>query len=174
MFDRDEKKIPFSYDNETKRMSYTGENGDYGFSDTQKEVIEHYRTLCEKDYNVSVQVVNNDEFIETSKGRTTLEKEFAMGMTVPTGEKSANVYISKFPLYLFNGKVARRPLRDVYQSIAIIHEIGGHAYYNSQEKYGAENNELTRVFENACRDIFTASYSRGTNEIRKGRASYEH
>ncbi|MBR2959007.1 MAG: hypothetical protein IKC19_05195 [Bacteroidales bacterium] len=174
VFDRDEKKIPFSYDNETKRMSYTGENGDYGFSDTQKEVIEHYRTLCEKDYNVSVQVVNNDEFIETSKGRTTLEKEFAMGMTVPTGEKSANVYISKFPLYLFNGKVARRPLRDVYQSIAIIHEIGGHAYYNSQEKYGAENNELTRVFENACRDIFTASYSRGTNEIRKGRASYEH
>lgn len=151
-----------------------GENGDYRFSDTQKEVIKHYRILCEKDYNVSVQVANNDEFIKTSKGRTTLKKEFAMGMTVPTGEKSANVYISKYPIYQLDGMIRRRPLRDVYQSIAILHEIGGHAYYYSQKIFGAENYELTRVFENACRDIFTAAYSRGTKEIRNRRASYEH
>lgn len=174
VFDRTEKKIPFSYDKETQRMSYTGENGDYNYSDTQKEIIEHYKKLCEGDYNVTVQVVDNDDFIKTPKGGTTLEKEFSMGVTVPTGDKSANVYISRFPLYKCGGEIIRRPLRDVYQSIAILHEIGGHAYYNSQKIYGADNNEQTRVFENACRDIFTAAYSRGTKAIREGRASYEH
>ncbi len=174
VFDRDKKKIPFSYDRSTQRLSYTGENSDYNYSETQKVIIEHYKVLCEGDYNVSVQIVNNNEIIKTPKRRTTLEIEFSMGITVPIGERSASVYISRYPLYRISGRNARRPLRDVYQSIAILHEIGGHAYYYSQKIYGSENNEQTRVFENACRDIFTASYSRGTKVIRNGRASYEH
>ena len=174
VFDRNEKIRPFSYNNATQRMSYIEENKSQGYSDTQKEIIEHYKALCEGNYNISVQVVSNDELLKTNKGKTTLEKEFAMGMTALDVEKGANVYISRCPLYNYGGKATRRPLRDVYQSIAILHEIGGHAYYYSQNIFGDENNEQTRVFENACRDIFTASYPRGTKEVRKGRASYEH
>ncbi len=174
VFDRDEKKVPFSYDKTTQRLSFTGETGDYDYSNTQKEIIEHYKSLCESDYNVTVQVVKNDEIIKTSKGYTTLDKDFATGMTVKTGERSANVYISRNPLYEYGGERMRRPFRDCYQSISILHEVGGHAYYNSQRIFGAENNRMTTIFENACRDIFTASYSRGTKEIRRGRASDEH
>jgi len=47
-----------------------------------------------------------------------------------------------------------------------------HAYYHSLGIHGTSNNELTTNFENLCRKIFLGKW--GSNEIRKGSASYEH
>ena len=66
------------------------------------------------------------------------------------------------------------PQKEAHQSINILHEIGGHAYYFSQNIRGAENNRLTSEFENMCRTIFIGKYRMATQEIRQGESSENH
>ena len=174
VFDRNDSGIPFSYVEETQKMYYTGDNCGSNYSESQQKIIEHYKTLCDNDYNVIVHVVNNDDVIETTKGSTTLRKELAHGMTVDHGNNTADVYISKRPLYKYNGEIRMHPQTEAHQSISILHEVGGHAYYHSQNIHGEENNRLTTDFENMCRNIFIGKYHMATREIRQGRASDNH
>ena len=173
VFEKKSENIPFAYDESSQKMSYIGKNESYLYSDTQNEIIEHYKSLCENpSYNVSVQVVDNNLPIFTTDGITSLAKEFAKGLTIDHKNGTADVYISNRPIYQYDGKERYSPQKEDHQSIAILHEIGGHAYYNSQGIYGSRNNRLTTYFENRCRDIFKGKY--GSREIRNGRALNEH
>ena len=174
VFNRDEKIIPFSYNEKTQKMYYLGDNSSYNYSETQKEIIEHFKSLCGSDYNITVQIVNNDDIIKTANGSITLRKEVAHGITVDHGNNTADVYISKRPLYKYDGEIRMHPQTEAYQSITALHEIGGHAYYYSQNIRSGENNRLTSEFENMCRDIFIGKYHLATKEIRQGRSSENH
>jgi hypothetical protein len=174
VFNRDEKIIPFSYNEKTQKMYYLGDNSSYNYSETQKEIIEHFKSLCGSDYNITVQIVNNDDIIKIANGSITLRKEIAHGITVDHGNNTADVYISKRPLYKYDGEIRMHPQTEAYQSITSLHEIGGHAYYYSQNIRGGENNRLTSEFENMCRDIFIGKNHLATKEIRQGRASENH
>ncbi|MCR4828528.1 MAG: hypothetical protein K5864_03595 [Bacteroidales bacterium] len=173
-FDRKEENIPFSYDEETMKMYYTEKNSGYSYSETQNEIIDHYKTLCENNYIVMVHVFDNNEVIKTTERTTTLGQEFAHGMTVHHSNNTADVYISKRPLLKKDGVVKNHPQTEAHQSIAILHEIGGHAFYHSQNVHGRENDRLTSEFENRCRDIFRGKYCFATKEIRQGRSSEIH
>ena len=77
----------------------------------------------------------------------------------------ADVYISRNPLYRLNEILTECPQREDNQSIAILHEIGGHAYYYSQGYIKKENDDLTTAFEGKCRKNFYGKY--GSREIRR-------
>ena len=174
VFDKKNENIPFAYDEASQKMSYTGKNENYQYSDTQDEIIEHYKSLCDNPiYNVNVQVAGNEQPILTSDGNISLAEQHAKGLTIDHRNGTADVYISNRPIfYQYDGKMMYSPQREDHQSIAILHEIGGHAYYYSQGIYGSKNNRLTTAFENRCRDIFKGKY--GSREIRNGRALDEH
>ena len=173
VFDKKKDKNPFSYDKTTHKMYFTGEKENHTYSDSQREIIDHYKSLCEsQSYNVNVQVVNNNDPIETIDGTSSLSVQSATGITIDRGNSTADVYISSQPQYLEGDKIRIHPQKEDHQSITILHEIGGHAYYHSQGIHGNSNNELTTNFENLCRKIFLGKW--GSNEIRKGSASYEH
>ena len=172
VFDKKKENIPFAYDEATSQMYYTGENDSYQYSEAQNTIIDNYKSLCESEYHAKVHVVDNDQEIITTKGSTTLYKEFSPGMTVNHGDNTADIYISSHPLYKLNGKIMRQPQKEDYQSIAILHEIGGHAFNYSCGVTGDINNSNTTDFENLCRSIFRGKY--GSKDIRRGKASNEH
>ena len=172
VFDRKKENIPFAYDEAKSQLYYTGVNDSYTYSEIQLEIIDHYKSLCESDYHVTAHVVDNDQEIETTMGATKLSWQgSASGITVNHGDNTSDVYISKHPLYLVNGKPMRQPQKEDHQSIAILHEIGGHAYYYSRGITGDNNNTQTTEFENLCRKIFRGKYN---SEIRRGKASDKH
>jgi RHS repeat-associated protein len=168
VFDNKLEIIPFSYDEKTGKVIYTEKETEYTYSEEQKIIIEHYKSLCcDENYNVNVQVVDNDYKIN----ETTLKERFATGLINNYGN-GANVYISRNPLYKLDGILRECPQREDNQSISILHEVGGHAYYHSQNIHGEKNNSLTTDFENLCRSIFKGKY--GSREIRRGKASPFH
>ena len=169
VFDKKDEKIPFSYDEQTQKMYYTGINENYVYSDQQKEIIEHYKSLCEDpNFNIHVQIVDNDFKIPTSNGGTSLLIEFANGLIV-RNENFANVYISNRPMYREEGELKFHPQIEDYQSIAILHEIGGHAYNYSKNIVGKQNNKNTTDFEDLCRSVFRGKY--GMSGIRREKAT---
>ena len=173
VFDKKKENSPFAYDEATSQMYYTGGNDSYQYSEAQNTIIDNYKSLCESEYHAKVHVVDNDQKIMTTNGATTLSEEsLALGMTVNHGDNTADIYISSHPLYKLNGKIMRHPQKEDYQSIAILHEIGGHAYNFSRGITGDLNRSNTTDFENLCRSIFRGKY--GSQEIRRGKASDKH
>ena len=173
------KNHPFSWNKETGKVEFDGKADLTGFKkDTQKEIIDKYKTLVEKkDFNVNVQVKGNDEEIQDQNGGiTTLRQQEARGLTVLSADgKSANVYISEEPLYKQDGKWFVNPQKQDEQGITSLHEIGGHAYYFSQGIYntgpnGKENNRLTSEFEGHARQVFKGKNL--TNYIKKQPITY--
>ena len=173
VFDFKEHKIPFVYNSETGKMDYE-ENTEFEYSDVQQEIIEHYKVLCTSDYNVKVHIVDYNEEFESYTGKTTLEKEFSHGVTLNRGSY-ADVYINRQLQFEWDGirRFLKTPDREDYRSIAILHEIGGHAYYHSQNIHGSENNRLTTEFENKCRSNFTGIWG-DKRKYRKEKAKTEH
>ncbi|MBP5562911.1 MAG: hypothetical protein J6X51_02620 [Bacteroidales bacterium] len=98
------------------------------------------------------------------------------GVTIRSGN-TARVFISAKPLYLRekDGAIRPRQFREAYQTLSIMHEIGGHAYYFSKMIEGQENWEKTTWFENLIRGIFRGKHGIcETLEIRNGKASEGH
>ena len=172
VFDNKKENIPFAYDEATSQMYYIGGNDSHQYSEAQNTIIDNYKSLCESKYHAKVHVVDNNQEIMTTKGSTTLYKGFSTGMTVDHGNNTADIYISSHPLYKLNGKIMRHPQKEDYQSIAILHEIGGHAFNYSHGITGDLNRSNTTDFENLCRSIFRGKY--GSQEIRKGKSSEKH
>ena len=160
---------PFYYENGymlyDSDKTYTSNNAD------QQEIFTHLKELATStNFNVSVSVVDNDERFPVildpqegiiNKNMTELD---AYGFTqYYSGKKMCDSYISSRPQ---RSDKSFYPQREDYQSIGILHEVGGHAYYYMKGVRGSINGQLTEQFEQMCRNVFKGRY--GSNDIRLG------
>ena len=170
--------VPFSYNSESGKLLYAPKEG-VEYSAEEQTIIDHFSSLSTNEsYDVSVHVVDNDFYYHVNDGNeNTLQgfvdeksKNVALGVTlnsrdskgVPSG---ARVYISSQPLDSKRGKITKRKYSKAYQALAIMHEIGGHAYCFSQRITGDANNTMTENFENMVRGMFRTNDRRETLEI---------
>ena len=177
------KNVPFSYNSKDGKLLYEPMEGNK-YSTEEQTIIDHFSSLCTNEsYNVSVQVVDNDIYYQaTIDGQNTMqslfdeeEQKVSLGVTINhTDYSCARVYISSQPLEVRRGKITRRKYSKAYQALAIMHEIGGHAYCYSQKIYGQTNNTMTENFENMVRGMFRTNDRLETLEIRSGKASNKH
>ncbi len=175
--------VPFSYNSEDGKLLYKPIEG-IEYSSEEQIIIDHFSSLCtDESYNVSVQVVDNDFYYQANvDGQNTMqslvdeiESNVNLGVTLNNRDHScARVYISAQPLELKRGKIKTRKYSKAYQALAIMHEIGGHAYCNSQKIYDKTNNTKTENFENMVRGMFRTNDRMETLEIRSGKASKHH
>ena len=179
--------VPFSYNSESGKLLYAPKEG-VEYSAEEQTIIDHFSSLSTNEsYDVSVHVVDNDFYYHVNDGNeNTLQgfvdeksKDVALGVTlnsrdskgVPSG---ARVYISSQPLDSKRGKITKRKYSKAYQALAIMHEIGGHAYFFSQRITGDANNTMTENFENMVRGMFRTNDRMETLAIRSGKASNKH
>jgi len=178
-FDGKMERVPFSYDYETGRLLYTPLSDDFKYSNEEQIIIDHFSSLCTTDkYYVEVDVIRNDFYYYADGKLSCLHDgdNIASGVTIHT-DNTARVFISAEPLYRRkkDGEIRPQPYLEAYQTLSIMHEIGGHAYYHSQEIHGQRNNKLTSQFENLVRRIFKGRHGLlETMEINSGKASEEH
>lgn len=175
--------VPFSYNSEDGKLLYEPIEG-IEYSSEEQIIIDHFSSLCtDESYNVSVQVVDNDFYYQANvDGQNTMqslvdeiESNVNLGVTLNNRDHScARVYISAQPLELKRGKIKTRKYSKAYQALAIMHEIGGHAYCYSQKIYDKTNDTKTENFENMVRGMFRTNDRMETLEIRSGKASKHH
>ena len=160
---------PFYYENGymlyDSEKTYTSNNAD------QQEIFSHLKELATAtEFNVFVSVVNNDERFPTLSKN---DKEFVNRSMKELGaygyaqynslDNTCKTYVSSKPLRFDR---VPYPQTEDYQSISILHEVGGHAYYYMNGAVGDNNCRLTEQFEQRCRNIFKGNY--GSKDIRYG------
>lgn len=130
--------------------------------------MNNYKYLVnDKDFNVCVNVVGNDDNIIRNNGKNaTLKGEEATGFTILRDSKTVDVYLSKNPFKKNANDVlikSDQPQDDT--GITSLHEIGGHAYNYQQKVTGTQNNRNTESFERKARDAYNGFYQK--NNIRR-------
>ena len=174
------ENAPFSYNSESGRLMYEPIEG-VEYSAEEQTIIDRFSSLCTNEsYDVSVQVVDNDFYYQArdDNGNTMQSfvdedsKNVAIGVTINNNDHpGARVYLSSQPLESKRGVITKRKYSKAYQALAIMHEIGGHAYLYSQKIYDKKNCTMTEEFENMVRSIFRTNDRWETLEIRSGKAA---
>jgi RHS repeat-associated protein len=156
-----QKSNPFTYNKEKGVIEFDKNVDISKLDDKQKEIVDNFKSVVEdEEFIVNVQVVENDkEFKGTEGKQTTLRKELATGVIVLRDENYADVFLSKDPLVRRDGELKPALQKEDEQGITVLHEIGGHAYFYSQNVYNKyENNSKTEQFERVARDSYKGKY----------------
>ena len=169
--------VPFSYNSEDGKLLYEPIEG-IEYSSEEQIIIDNFSSLCTNEvYHVDVEVIDNDFYYwEINILKCLNDKDnLAIGVTINhPSVKRARCYISSNPLYTYGGKVTEKKYKEAYQALAIMHEVGGHAYYYSKKISGEKNGELTTTFENLIRSVYKGKSRGETREIRNGKALERH
>ena len=169
--------VPFSYNSEDGKLLYEPIEG-MEYSAEEQTIIDNFSSLCTNEvYHVDVEVIDNDFYYwEINNLKCLNDKDnLAIGVTINhPSVKRARCYISSNPLYTYGGKVTEKKYKEAYQALAIMHEVGGHAYYYSKKISGEKNGELTTTFENLIRSVYKGKSRGETREIRNGKALERH
>ena len=169
--------VPFSYNSEDGKLLYEPIEG-MEYSAEEQTIIDNFSSLCTNEvYHVDVEVIDNDFYYwEINILKCLNDKDnLAIGVTINhPSVKRARCYISSNPLYTYGGKVTEKKYKEAYQALAIMHEVGGHAYYYSKKISGEKNGELTTTFENLIRSVYKGKSRGETREIRNGKALERH
>ena len=154
-------KNPFFRNEKTGKVEYDKSKIVGTPDNVQQEIIDHYTTLVDDhDFQVNVNVVENDVKITDENGNKSLYERGANGLAVLSDDnKSVEVYLSKKPFYNDGSKNVKHPQTEDVRSIVSLHEIGGHAFFWQQKVYDYNLNIMhTSDFEMKARSIFKGKH----------------